>query len=943
MNTRKRLIVLLIAAVMLCGLLPLGVFADDVENYELWIGGTQVTSENCSDIPGVEGENAKAYYDPAANTLTLENAEGIVSSSSDTLIIAGDNLTLNLVGNSKITVDGVLYAMHVGKTLTVTGEGSLTFDVVCCYDDVIYVGALIMQSGAMKVTGVLPAAEEFSVISAKYCYFTGGTFEVDADIDEKDVYSTSVGCIIRTLNKCEIGDGAVFKAKIGGRLPQYFGKTAYLIYSPIFNVKGGEFSLDVSEAGNRDYDYLSYAALYCDIIDISGGSLSVNSPKFVYAMRSSQATVSGGSVAVSSGERGIYSAELSVSGGVIRADVNASSDETYAAIEVRNNLTVTGGSITATARDKGCGIFSGDSATFKGGRVHAKGKHAILAYREDAPGNYSSIEVTDNAFVSFPEGALHGEGTFISEGLIYRILCHTIRGEDSLAVPEAIISPRLSCCVSKNGGESEECWWQYGGDNSGVYTKFSVPVGESWTVTLTAEEEDYKLNYIYNQGVITDAHNDFLDTTYSVVDRKSIVFEFAPTYLPTGNTHYGTSNARAGARVFLSPDGSDSVVYMVGSIILDAVPGDLTVGIDDIVVPKGGKVSVPVTIKNGVGTELSQPNFSIGILTDNVFNNSEYFEPNAAYFVKKSGKYEVYFAPKSGCPDAEWDITVEWTDRNGDYNPATVTFSLRIVCPCELGILEHYDAADATCVKAGSAEYWECSECGKYFSDENGGNEITDKSSVVIPAHGHTPLPGVEKNRVEPTCETDGGYDIVVYCGICGDELSRKSERIAATDHAWGEWFVEREPTDREKGIEKRVCGNNETHFETRELDTVEYKIDTVIPEHGGVEISPKDPKSGDGVIITPKPDEGYEVDEVKVTDKDGGEIAVKKNGDGTYAFTMPERDVKIGVTYKAAPAPDAPETGDGTRAVLRLTLLALAALGVCVLISRRTRRKATR
>lgn len=48
--------------------------------------------------------------------------------------------------------------------------------------------------------------------------------------------------------------------------------------------------------------------------------------------------------------------------------------------------------------------------------------------------------------------------------------------------------------------------------------------------------------------------------------------------------------------------------------------------------------------------------------------------------------------------------------------------------------LKKVAAVAATATTSGNIEYWYCTGCGKYFSDSNGNNEITDKSSVVIPA-----------------------------------------------------------------------------------------------------------------------------------------------------------------------------------------------------------------
>ena len=52
--------------------------------------------------------------------------------------------------------------------------------------------------------------------------------------------------------------------------------------------------------------------------------------------------------------------------------------------------------------------------------------------------------------------------------------------------------------------------------------------------------------------------------------------------------------------------------------------------------------------------------------------------------------------------------------------------------------LTHHALKAATCTEAGNIEYWQCSVCNKLFSDEATIKEITDATSLVIPAKGHT-------------------------------------------------------------------------------------------------------------------------------------------------------------------------------------------------------------
>ena len=68
-------------------------------------------------------------------------------------------------------------------------------------------------------------------------------------------------------------------------------------------------------------------------------------------------------------------------------------------------------------------------------------------------------------------------------------------------------------------------------------------------------------------------------------------------------------------------------------------------------------------------------------------------------------------------------------------------------------------------------------------------------------------------------------------------------------------------------------------------------------PENGGVTTSPSRPEAGDTVTVNPEPDEGYEVDEIIVTDKDGNPVEVTRNPDGSYSFTQPKGAVTITFT----------------------------------------------
>ena len=68
--------------------------------------------------------------------------------------------------------------------------------------------------------------------------------------------------------------------------------------------------------------------------------------------------------------------------------------------------------------------------------------------------------------------------------------------------------------------------------------------------------------------------------------------------------------------------------------------------------------------------------------------------------------------------------------------------------------------------------------------------------------------------------------------------------------------------------------------------------------EHGTVEVSPKNASKGKEVTITVIPEEGYELDTLKVTDKNGNEIDVKEEN-GEYTFEMPDCRVTITSVFR--------------------------------------------
>ena len=135
-------------------------------------------------------------------------------------------------------------------------------------------------------------------------------------------------------------------------------------------------------------------------------------------------------------------------------------------------------------------------------------------------------------------------------------------------------------------------------------------------------------------------------------------------------------------------------------------------------------------------------------------------------------------------------------------------------------------------------------------------------------------------------------YTVVRTDGATGEALSSEPDELS------GEYY---ELTEDGSGLILHVKESGVYAVGGRDYQIV---IPTYPPvktesENGSFAVSPDRPFSGQTVTITPKPDEGYTVDKITVTDASGKAVEVSPNGDGTYSFTQPSGAVTITVTFK--------------------------------------------
>ena len=111
-----------------------------------------------------------------------------------------------------------------------------------------------------------------------------------------------------------------------------------------------------------------------------------------------------------------------------------------------------------------------------------------------------------------------------------------------------------------------------------------------------------------------------------------------------------------------------------------------------------------------------------------------------------------------------------------------------VITPAQITIshtLTAVPAKDATCTEDGNTAYWKCSACEKWFSDENGEHEITNKDSVVTKATGHQyqELADEKYLKSAATCTSPAVY--YKSCSVCGATSTETFEYGEKAAHSY--------------------------------------------------------------------------------------------------------------------------------------------------------------
>ena len=229
--------------------------------------------------------------------------------------------------------------------------------------------------------------------------------------------------------------------------------------------------------------------------------------------------------------------------------------------------------------------------------------------------------------------------------------------------------------------------------------------------------------------------------------------------------------------------------------------------------------------------------------------------------------------PKTNHTFGEWETVTDSTCTATGTKKHTCTgcdYSETGVIEKKNHTLDHHARVEPTCTTTGSIEYWECSSCGRKFSDAACTTEVTDVTLDKLPHSAGT------------AWEKDTAYHWHL-CTSCGSEIMDKAA------HTYGDWVTVTEATETEAGLRKRtcsVCG----YEQTEEISMLRFTV-TVRNGSGSGEY-----KSGETVTITADRRSGYTFEKWTVN---SGNVTLAKETDSTTTFTMPAENVTVTATYR--------------------------------------------
>lgn len=215
MSKIRKLIGFALALAFAMAMLPAMAFAD-TSYYDLYVNGERFTSDNLA----IECGEGTATYDPATQTLTLDNAS-ITNALGSGGIYSGLTSDLNIVlqGENRITFDDNMGVMAMGN-IELSGSGSLTIDVAGeTKDGISAVGSVSVCGTTLSINapGGVGIASDGSVF-VDNARLTSHALYAGIDAANLTINNSSVVDISATENNCNAAYISSRGSTAGGNL-----------------------------------------------------------------------------------------------------------------------------------------------------------------------------------------------------------------------------------------------------------------------------------------------------------------------------------------------------------------------------------------------------------------------------------------------------------------------------------------------------------------------------------------------------------------------------------------------------------------------------------------------------------------------------------------------------------------------------------------------------
>ena len=353
------------------------------------------------------------------------------------------------------------------------------------------------------------------------------------------------------------------------------------------------------------------------------------------------------------------------------------------------------------------------------------------------------------------------------------------------------------------------------GTSEAVADAEGITVTGDGSVYVAAERDNNNKGENYDVVMRVDAQTGAVEAQWDITD-----------LLPSVSANYGIESVEwmsADAAEELLVDANtdaafDTAVYpdMVGDGVF-FVALEANGYVYALVLDESGEATVIATIDSQLGSAMAldydESAGELWIVTDEAVGNMaarvtfDGTDDPELVFVEPPANMDTTmtnegFAIVSACYATDG---VRWVYRCQD-GPESGQLSIGTLTATTGHTLVAHEAVAASCTQTGTEVYWECTACGKLFADEEATTQIDEP--VVVAVTDHTAADAVVENETEATCTASGSYESVVYCSVCGEELSRESVEVEAIAHSFTDYVSNGDATCEADGTMTATCDN---------------------------------------------------------------------------------------------------------------------------------------